>query len=77
MAKEEPKNVPEATTKPGTKPTVKKSASVLESVGKAAMKEHGLSEAFVTSDGAVFRYESDAKNHAANLSNKSILNVKK
>lgn len=50
--------------------------SVLEKVGKAAIKEHGLKEAFVASDGTVFRTENDAKNYAANLKNKSILTVK-
>lgn len=55
----------------------KKNTSVLEKVGKAAIQEHGLAEVFVTSDGMVFKQESDAKNHAANLSNRSILTVKK
>lgn len=50
--------------------------SVLEKVGKAAIKEHGLKEAFVASDGTVFRTENDAKNYAANLKNKSVLTVK-
>ena len=58
--------------------TEKKSGgSVLEKVGKAAIKEHGLSQVFVASDGVVFRTENDAKNYAANLKNRSILTVKK
>lgn len=55
----------------------KKTTSVLEKVGKAAIQEHGFAQVFVTSDGMVFKQESDAKNHAANLSNRSILTVKK
>ena len=50
---------------------------MLEKVGKAAIKEHGLAKAFVTSDGTVFRTENDAKNYAANLKNRSILKVEK
>ena len=51
--------------------------NMLEKVGKAAIKEHGLKEALVTADGVVFRTENDAKNYALNLKNRSILNVKK
>lgn len=51
--------------------------SALEKVGKAAIKAHGLKEAFVASDGTVFRLESDAKNYAVNLKDRSILTVKK
>lgn len=51
--------------------------NMLEKVGKAAIKEHGLKEVFVTADGVVFRAENDAKNYALNLKNRSILNVKK
>ena len=50
--------------------------SVLEKVGKAAIKEHGLKEAFVASDGTVFRTENDAKNYASNLKKKEVLRVK-
>ena len=50
--------------------------SVLEKVGKAAIKEHGLKEAFVASDGTVFRTENDAKNYALNLKKKEVLRVK-
>lgn len=49
---------------------------VLEKVGKAAIKEHGLAEVYVTKDGTVFRTENDAKNYALNLKNKNILIVK-
>lgn len=59
------------------KPAAKKSTNILVSVGKAAIKEHGLSVVYVTSDGVVFKNESDAKNHALNLSNSGILTVKK
>lgn len=55
----------------------KEGGSALEKVGKAAIKEHGLAQAFVASDGTVFRNETDAKNYAANLKNRSILTVKK
>lgn len=55
----------------------KEGGSALEKVGKAAIKEHGLAQAFVASDGTVFRTESDAKNYAANLKNRNILTVKK
>lgn len=55
----------------------KDGGSVLEKVGKAAIKEHGLAKVFVTSDGTVFRTENDAKNYAANLKNRSILKVEK
>lgn len=55
----------------------KEGGSVLEKVGKAAIKEHGLAQAFVASDGTVFRNETDAKNYASNLKDRSILTVKK
>lgn len=54
----------------------KDGGSVLEKVGKAAIKEHGLKEAFVASDGTVFRTENDAKNYASNLKKKEVLRVK-
>ena len=58
--------------------TEKKSGvSVLEKVGQAAIKEHGFKEVFVTSDGQVFSLENNAKNHAVNLKNRTILTVKK
>jgi hypothetical protein len=50
--------------------------SVLEKVGLAAIKEHGLAQAFVASDGTVFRTENDAKNYATNLKDKNIVEVK-
>lgn len=84
MEKKEKKSAEVQTTaKAETKATVqpatekKEGGSVLEKVGKAAIKEHGLKEAFVASDGTVFRNENDAKNYAANLKDKSILTVKK
>lgn len=55
----------------------KEGGSALEKVGKAAIKEHGLAQAFVASDGTVFRTENYAKNYAANLKNRNILTVKK
>lgn len=63
------------TEKPATEN--KDGGSALEKVGKAAIKEHGLAQVFVASDGTVFRNETDAKNYAANLKNRSILTVKK
>lgn len=89
MAKEETKAAETATQETAaeaTKKTAKKTEqpaekkpalSVLESVGKAAIKEHGYDKVFVTADGVAFKLESDAKSHAANLSNRSILTVKK
>lgn len=68
-------NETKATEQPAT--DKKDGGSVLEKVGKAAIKEHGLEKAFVASDGTVFRTENDAKNYAANLKNRSILTVKK
>lgn len=50
--------------------------SVLENVGRAAIKRHGLEKAFVTSDGVVFRTENDARAYAANLKDKNIVEVK-
>ena len=80
----------EAAQQPETKPETPKAArtetakkekkdgvSVLEKVGQAAIKEHGFKQVFVTSDGQVFSLENNAKNHAANLKNRSILTVKK
>lgn len=52
-------------------------SSMLEKAGQAAIKEHSLTEAFVASDGTVFRSKNDAVNYAANLKNKTILTVKK
>lgn len=58
--------------------TAKQAAgSVLEKTGLTAIKEHGYAQVFVTDDGMVFPLEGDAKNHAANLKNRTILNVKK
>ncbi len=68
----------EKSEKETKQPAEKTSApSALESVGKAAIKEHGYDKVFVTADGVAFKLESDAKSHAANLSNRSILTVKK
>ena len=66
-------------TKLAEKPATEKKdgGSVLEKVGKVAIKEHGLAKVFVTSDGTVFRTENDAKNYAVNLKNRSILKVEK
>lgn len=74
MAKKDEKTAEVQTTAENEK---KDGGSVLEKVGKAAIKEHGLAEVFVTSDGTVFRTENDAKNYAANLKNRSVLKVKK
>lgn len=52
-------------------------SSMLEKAGQEAIKEHSLTEAFVASDGTVFRIKNDATNYAANLKNKTILTVKK
>lgn len=48
----------------------------LQECGRAAVKRHGLREAWVTSDGQVFAQEGDAKNHARSLKVKDTLNVK-
>lgn len=55
----------------------KKVNTILEELGKVAIKEHGLPEVFVTSDGMVFRTDNDARNYATNLQDKSILKIKK
>lgn len=54
----------------------KDGGSVLEKVGLAAIKEHGLTQVFVASDGTVFRTENDAKNYATNLKDKNVVEVK-
>lgn len=69
-----PKESENKTEKTATDKT--EGVSVLEKVGKAAIKEHGLKEAFVASDGTVFRTENDAKNYASNLKKKEVLRVK-
>lgn len=51
------------------------SGGALRSVGLAACKRHGLTEAWVTSDGQVFAQEGDAKAHARNLPSKETLKV--
>ena len=51
------------------------STSVLQKCGLAALKKHNLEKAYVCTDGQVFRNESDAKNHAFNLTNKEIIIV--
>lgn len=55
----------------------KKTTSVLEKIGKDTIEEYGLAQVFVTSDGMVFKQEGDADSHAANLSNRSVLTVKR
>lgn len=67
----------ETAAKKGKAAETKKASSVLEKVGKTAIREHGLAEAYVTADGQVFRLESDAKNHARNLKDREVLKVKK
>ena len=49
----------------------------LEEAGRAAIEEHGFPEVYVTSDGTPFRQRTDALNHAANLSDKAVLTIKK
>lgn len=67
-----------AATKKGRSADTKKTASsILEKVGKTIIRERGYAEVFVTSDGQVFRLESDAKNHARNLKDREVLKVKK
>lgn len=45
-------------------------------IGLAAIAEHGLTEAFVTSDGQVFTLRCDATSHAENIQDKTIEHVK-
>lgn len=66
---------PKAEAKSESKPKAE-AGGALKSVGLAACKRHGLAEVWVTSDGQSFGGEGDAKAHAANLSDKTILNVK-
>ncbi|MCH5214987.1 MAG: hypothetical protein J1E97_07315 [Muribaculaceae bacterium] len=49
--------------------------NALKSVGLAACKRHKLDHVWVTTDGQTFPNESDAKNHARNLSNNELLKV--
>ncbi len=53
-----------------------KGGGALKATGLAACKRHGLAEVWVTTDGQSFGNASDAKSHAANLSDTTILNVK-
>ena len=64
---------PKAETKPKAKPAA---GSTLQSVGLDACKRHGIAEVWTTADGQSFAQECDAKAHAANLTDKQILNVK-
>lgn len=77
MAKTKETQVTETAQQAETKTEKKSGVSVLEKVGQAAIKEHGFKEVFVTSDGQVFSLENNAKNHAVNLKNRTILTVKK
>lgn len=62
--------------KPKAEPKPKaESVGALRSVGLAACKRHGLTEAWVTSDGQTFAQEGDAKAHAKNLPSKETLKV--
>lgn len=65
----------ESKSKAKSKRATESGASVLKSVGLAACKRHGLTQAWVTSDGQVFPQEGDAKAHAKNLPSKEILKV--
>ncbi len=65
----------EAKPKPKAEAKPKAASTILEQVGKAAIKEHGLKEVFVTSDGTTFKLESDAKGHAANLKDKKVTKI--
>lgn len=49
--------------------------NALKSVGLAACKRHKLDHVWVTTDGQTFPNESDAKNHARNLSNNELIKV--
>lgn len=73
--KTESKPKKEAKPKSEAKPKGE-STGALKSVGLDACKRHGLTEVWVTADGQSFGVEGDAKSHAANLSDKTILNVK-
>lgn len=59
--------------KPKAKP---EGSSALKSAGLEACKRYKLPEVWVTADGQNFAQQGDAKAHAANLSDKQILNVK-
>lgn len=45
-------------------------------IGLAAIAEHGLAEALVTSDGQVFTQQCDARAHASTLQNQTTYTVK-
>lgn len=86
-AEQQPGEQPEAVAtkatkaKSETKPKAKakaepeRGASALKAVGQEACKRHKLAQVWVTSDGQAFPQESDAKEHAKNLTSKEIIKV--
>lgn len=51
---------------------------ILEQVGWKVLEQHpSLEEVYVSTDGNAFLQESDAKNHALNLEDKTIIKIKK
>ena len=71
------KSKSEAKTKSEAKPKAKAdTGGALKSVGLDACKRHSIAEVWVSADGQSFAQENNAKAHAANLSDKQILNVK-
>lgn len=73
-----PKAKTEAKTKSTPKAKTDKPApgNVMHSAGLDACKRHGLAEVWVTADGQSFGQQGDARAHAANLTDKQLLNVK-
>lgn len=58
------------------KKVAKKQGNVFVKIGKEVLSKHDeLDQVYVTSDGYPFASESDAKNNAANLSDKTIVKV--
>lgn len=52
--------------------------NILEQVGRSVLEQYpSLKEVYVSTDGNAFPQESDAKNHALNLEDKTIIKIKK
>lgn len=70
-----PENPPKEKGKKKTPPPVEQEKLSLRDIGLAAIAEHGLPLAFVTSDGQVFAQRCDAASHAQTLADKTLEKV--
>lgn len=68
---------PKGKGKKKTSPPVEQEKPSLRDIGLAAIAEHGLPLAFVTSDGQVFAQRCDAAAHAQTLADKTLEKVEK